>query len=251
MILRFEQKNQTFHFDTEKPIDLSIPISAKNNPNAYSANPVVLEPVQQGNFIGSIAQGSSVNYYTLQITPHGNGTHTECIGHISDQGGNTIHQCLKEYLFTAEVITVEPIQKGNDWIITKEMIENKILNQPKALVIRTLPNHSDKKNKNYSNTNPPYFLPETIAYLNELGIEHLLTDLPSVDPEIDGGKLLAHKAFWFINEIPQIHKTITEMIYVDNEVKDGLYILQLGIISLESDASPSKPILYSIKLQTA
>lgn len=245
MILTITLDQQNFTFDTSKPIDLSISISREHNPNAYSANPVVLEPVKQGDFIGSISQGSSVNYYTLQITPHGNGTHTECIGHILDQG-YTIHECLQEFMFLAEVLTVEPIQKGDDWVITKEMIQKNTSNQIKALVIKILPNHSDKKTKNYSNTNPPYFMPEAIEYINALGIEHLLTDLPSVDPEKDHGKLLAHKAFWFKNNIPQTHKTITEMIYVDNEVKDGLYILQLGIISLESDASPSKPILYPL-----
>ena len=40
--------------------------------------------------------------------------------------------------------------------------------------------------------------------------------------------------------------TITELIYVPNEIKDGLYLLQIQIASLEIDASPSKPVLYEI-----
>jgi hypothetical protein len=37
------------------------------------------------------------------------------------------------------------------------------------------------------------------------------------------------------------------MIYVENQVLDGSYILNLQIASFENDASPSKPILYGIE----
>jgi hypothetical protein len=36
------------------------------------------------------------------------------------------------------------------------------------------------------------------------------------------------------------------MIYVENTVPDGSYILNLQIASFENDASPSKPILFKI-----
>ena len=80
----------------------------------------------------------------------------------------------------------------------------------------------------------------------------MLIDLPSVDREEDGGKLLAHKAFWnvkdilYLNEDARLHCTITELIYVDSSIPDGSYILNLQIASFENDASPSKPILFKI-----
>jgi hypothetical protein len=40
--------------------------------------------------------------------------------------------------------------------------------------------------------------------------------------------------------------TITEMIYVPDNVADGSYLLNLQIASFENDASPSKPVLYSV-----
>jgi hypothetical protein len=36
------------------------------------------------------------------------------------------------------------------------------------------------------------------------------------------------------------------MIYVEDAISDGSYILNLQIASFENDASPSKPILYKI-----
>jgi hypothetical protein len=73
-----------------------------------------------------------------------------------------------------------------------------------------------------------------------------LIDLPSVDKEVDGGQLAAHHAFWNYPNQTQFHKTITELIYVPNEVPDGTYILNLQIAPFENDASPSKPILYKV-----
>jgi arylformamidase len=79
-----------------------------------------------------------------------------------------------------------------------------------------------------------------------LGLDHLLIDLPSVDRESDGGKLLAHKAFWQFPERIRKNCTITELVYVADTIQDGLYFLNLQITSLEMDASPSKPVLYNL-----
>jgi hypothetical protein len=79
-----------------------------------------------------------------------------------------------------------------------------------------------------------------------LGVQHLLIDLPSVDREEDGGQMLAHKAFWQYPDNPRKEATITEMVFVPNEVPDDLYLLNIQIASLETDASPSKPLLFKL-----
>ena len=78
----------------------------------------------------------------------------------------------------------------------------------------------------------------------ENNVQHLLLDLPSVDREEDAGQLLAHHAFWQYPAQPRREATITELIFVPDEVADGLYLLNIQITSLELDASPSKPVLY-------
>jgi kynurenine formamidase len=140
-----------------------------------------------------------------------------------------------------------------DWVITKPQLENFVIdNFSEALIIRTLPNNESKKSLKYSNTNPPYLDEKAAIFIRELGIKHLLIDLPSVDKEHDDGKLLAHKAFWNVKNILTINSdsrmdcTITEMIFVPNTILDGNYILNLQIAAFENDASPSKPILYKI-----
>ncbi len=80
----------------------------------------------------------------------------------------------------------------------------------------------------------------------ERGIKHLLIDQPSVDKEEDGGALAAHKAFWNIPKNPELHATITELIFVPDEVEDGLYLLNLQVAPMENDAAPSRPVLFQL-----
>ena len=88
-----------------------------------------------------------------------------------------------------------------------------------------------------------------MEYLVELDIQHLLVDIPSLDREEDGGKLEAHNAFWnYWKDISQARTncTVTELIYVEDSVKDGMYLLNIQIAAFEMDASPSKPVIYPL-----
>jgi arylformamidase len=77
----------------------------------------------------------------------------------------------------------------------------------------------------------------------------LLIDLPSVDREKDDGELLAHRAFWNYPDNPRKNATITEFVFVKNDIKDGAYFLNLQMASFVNDASPSKPVLYEVVSQ--
>ena len=244
---------QTFEIDLSKPIDISIPLTNTDaNPIAWYIEKPEIEPVKFGDWIGKVSEGSSTNFNNIFFNPHGHGTHTECLGHITREF-YSINQCLKQFFFTAELISITPEEIGVDRIISKSQIELALNGKiPEAIVIRTLPNLGSKKHLNYSKTNPPYLAEEAATYIRKIGIQHLLIDLPSVDREEDEGKLLAHKAFWNVKNVTELNAdarlncTITEMIYVENNVNDGSYFLNLQIASFENDASPSKPILYKI-----
>jgi kynurenine formamidase len=242
-----------FKIDLSKPIDISLPLSnTDQNPIAWYIEKPVIEPVNLENWVGKVSEGSSTNFNNIFFNPHGHGTHTECLGHITNEF-YSINQCLKKFFFMAELVSISPEDRNGDFVITKNQIENSLNGKtPEAIIIRTLPNISEKKSKNYSHTNPPYLLEEAAIYIREIGIKHLLIDLPSVDREEDAGKLLAHKAFWnvknttMLNEDARLDSTITELIYVNDSVSNGTYLLNLQIASFENDASPSKPILYAI-----
>lgn len=248
-------KINNFEIDLSKPIDISIPLTnTDENPIAWYIDKPVIEPVIFGDWIGKVSEGkSSTNFNNIFFNPHGHGTHTECLGHIT-RDFYSINQCLKQFFFMAELISVQPESIGDDLVITKNQIEKALMGKnPETIVIRTLPNLEAKKHLKYSNTNPPYLAEDAARFICESGIQHLLIDLPSVDKEYDEGKLLAHKAFWNVTDVnilnsdARLNCTITEMIYVADEIMDGGYLLNLQIASFENDASPSKPILYQIQ----
>jgi kynurenine formamidase len=248
-----------FQIDLSKPIDISIPLTnTDENPIAWYIEKPVIEPVVFGDWIGKVSEGkSSTNFNNIFFNPHGHGTHTECLGHITREF-YSVNQSLKQFFFLAELISVVPERQGEDFVITLDSIKTALdvtlkLGIPReAIVIRTIPNLDSKKHLKYSNTNPPYLNEDAARFIRESGIKHLLIDLPSVDKEHDEGKLLAHKAFWNVKDVNNLNAdarldcTITEMIFVPNEVKDGSYLLNLQMAPFENDASPSKPILYKI-----
>lgn len=233
--------------DLEKPIDISIPlVSGQEGPNCFYAPLYETSPVVAGDFIGDRQQGGLVNFFNIKINPHGNGTHTECVGHISEEKLK-LRDCMQRFHFLANLISVDADKQANgDRVITSENIlaatgENGF---SEAMILRTKPNSEDKLTKNYSGSNPTYFDPEAIKTLINNGVEHLLTDLPSVDREEDGGNLYSHKTFWdFPNNISS-HRTITELIFVPDLIEDGLYFLNIMVGNYDLDVSPSKPVLY-------
>jgi arylformamidase len=246
-----EHKGETFTFNLHAPIDLSIAVSEKG-PRAWYVDRVRISPVINQYFTGSVKLGGSVNFNDVVFNPHGHGTHTESVGHIS-RDFISVNTILKNYFFLAEIISLQPTKpsgesewtKKNDSVITKTQIVEAIESKtPEALIIRTLPNTDNKRTQNYSNTNFCYIESDALAWLADIGVEHLLVDLPSVDRESDGGLLLAHHAFWKNGSMERIHCTITEFIFVPDDVEDGNYLLNLQVAPFENDASPSRVVVF-------
>ncbi|MDT0643848.1 cyclase family protein [Zunongwangia sp. F363] len=248
MKAKVEIGSQIYNIDLARPLDISLSLRGDaKNPIAWYLGAPVIAPVKNGDFIGKVSQGASVNFNNITFNPHGHGTHTECVGHIS-QEFFSINQTLKNFFYMARLISVEPLKSGGDQVISEEQISAKIgKNEVEALVIRTLPNYIEKRSRKYSHTNWPYLEEAAARYIRECGVKHLLIDLPSVDKEKDNGKLLAHKAFWNYPKNTRFDATITELIYVPNSIADGEYLLNLQIASFENDATPSKPVVYKLQ----
>jgi arylformamidase len=245
MIIEIKHQEKNFQFDLSQGFDISIPISKHEGVRAFGIEKAEFTYYQSGSYIGSVQHGSGSNCETIRLTPHGNGTHTECYGHISKERV-CVSDCFERGYKFGLLLSVEPFCMLNgDNIIQKEAIESafKSFNiKPEVLILRTLPNSIDKKNKDYSGTNPTYLHWNAAQWMLKQGITHLVVDLPSVDREEDHGEMLAHKAFWNYPENPRTKATITELVYIPSEIKDGIYLTDIQIAPIESDASPSRPI---------
>ena len=255
MLATYPYAGRSFSFDPAAPIDISLPLApGEQQVNCFWAEPVQLDVIRVGSFVGSVAEGGSTNYKRVHVTPHGNGTHTECYGHISPEPNATLDQCLRRFLFVAKLVSVRPRQQANgDSVMLLADVQEALAVDgsyvelaPEALILRTLPNEAAKQTRHYSGTNPTYLEPALAQYLADQQVQHLLLDLPSVDREEDAGALLAHHAFWQYPHATRREATITELIFVPDIVADGIYLLNLQVTSLVLDASPSKPVLYRL-----
>lgn len=267
MKLLAEISSKTYSLDIQNPMDISIPLRFNEaQPQTYGVPPATSKAYEDDGFIGDTRRGGSCNFEVHTLTPHCNGTHTECAGHISFER-IFLNRILNDLLIPCALISIEsenadrtsesyvPEKLNEDKLITAKSLYYKLNEQPKdflkGLVIRTLPNNESKMRRNYLEDPPPFFTLEAMDYITGLGVEHLLIDTPSVDRASDEGKLSAHHIFW---AVPQgshdidpegcSMKTVTELIFVPNSIKDGIYFLNIQIPSFSADAAPSRPILY-------
>jgi arylformamidase len=269
MEIELKLESGSYNINTDEPIDISIPlIFGSKQPNSYNADKASSKACETGDFIGDTRRGGSCNFEEVKLIPHCNGTHTECVGHISDER-ISVYDTLKDVFIPATLITVKPSRSSDttdsynppkdekDLLITRKSIEDSLGKFNKdflnGLIIRTLPNDDSKKSKRYMDSPPPFFSIEAMEYISELGIQHLLVDIPSVDRTFDEGKLSVHHIYWKVKQ--GSHKvdknnhspnTITEMVYITNKIEDGLYLLNLQIAPFVSDAAPSRPVIFRI-----
>ena len=266
MKLTLEKDGRRYSFQTEKGMDLSISMNPKG-PRAWYVEPMRIDPVRTEQFLGSVAEGGAVNFRDVYFNPHGHGTHTENVGHIIDTDVPVVKSVGSSH-YMAKLVTVELRRKDStkdvsqdamqdstkdvsqdasqgDWVVNEESLFGIDLNCA-ALIIRTKPNDHSKTNRQYSGTNFPYLTLGAMQRIVDAGVQHLLIDLPSVDREEDGGALAAHHLFWNVPAEPNFKKTITELIYVPNEISDGDYILNLQVSNFANDAAPSRPMLFDL-----
>ena len=276
MIISLQINGETCQINAAQPLDISIPLDFYGaQPNAYGVEKASSTPCEAGSLVGDTRRGGSCNFEQVKFIPHCNGTHTECVGHITHER-ISVHNSLKDAFIPAALISVQPEKasetgetysvelKENDELITRKVIENALqtlaeenpkpqIRNPKSLIIRTLPNDESKTSRTYLENIPPFFSTEAMEFIVSKGVKHLLVDLPSIDRIFDEGKLSNHRIFWNVgqgafetNEGSLINNTITELIFVPDEIADGNYILNLQIASFVADASPSRPILFKI-----
>lgn len=226
-------------------MDISVAISTDGTTAWGLDRPRIRPHVEEG-FVGSIAAGASVNFNDVWFNPHAHGTHTECLGHIDPSGAFVLQHPPPAWM-PARLVSLEPQTTELGLMLTVTEVKAALgTDTPEAVVIRTLPNAADKCQRQWSGTQPPFLEAAAAAWLRDAGVNHLLIDLPSVDPERDGGALSAHKAFWDIPNAPRQQATITELVFVPDTVADGDYLLNLQLAPIANDAAPSRPILFKM-----
>ena len=241
----------------------------QKQPNHFGVDKAQAKAIEGDGFVGDTRRGGSCNVQSISMVPHCNGTHTETVQHIVDQTV-PVGDALSSSLTSCYVLSVTPESAKNcqesyhpnledsDYVITRSALEEQLsaadLDLMGAIAIRTLPNDLSKQSRVYgSEEQPPFFTTEAIEWLSQSNIHHLLVDFPSIDKMYDEGQLHNHHIYWNVpagshelTDTTLVHRTITEMIFINDDITDGLYWLNLQIPHFQLDAAPSRPVLYPL-----
>ena len=231
--------------------DLSIPLAFDApQPTFFGAAPAAGVAVVAGSFVGDVQRGGSCNCSSHTLTPHCNGTHTECVGHITAER-LSVRDLSGDHFSPALLVSVGPAP-----VITRDALAAAVashqLSNYRALVLRTLPNTRDNLTRNYDSVPAAYFAADAMHWIVANGVNTLVVDLPSLDRH-DDAQLTTHRTFWGLPpgatsaaQATRPAATVTELAFIDDSIADGHYLLNLQVAPFVADAAPSRPILLPL-----
>lgn len=298
MLARVEIGGRKWTVQCDKPdFDLCVPVRpyADQNtvPDSFFLPKSDCEPTKVGYWVGSVDQGASVNVPTVHLCVHGSGTHTECIGHITAGDINLGDLDAVPPFLPATVLSVRTERLGDsgetydipkaskdDVVVTKRAVQEALARTlgasldsgfefedvrdstfVEAVVLRVAGFEAEqiKPGHSYSGKGFPFLTTDAIDFLcKDLGMKHLLINLPSVDREDDDGALLNHRAVFRFpagTEAPDIESlragngklplfTVTEHCAIPQSAAEGRVLLSLQVSPIQLDAAPSRPLLF-------
>lgn len=270
-VMHFEHDGRRLAADLADPLPIAVPLDFGGpQPGFHDAAPATSRALRSAGFIGDTREGGSCNCEQVTLVAHCNGTHTECLGHLTDDR-ISVTETLRGGMHLALLLSVQPVAADacdessdpvpapGDLLITAAALARGAAAHPglapQALVIRTLPNSVERMSRRYAGPAPaPFLSREAAAWLVERDIQHLVLDVPSADRAQDDGRLTAHRVFFGLppgsrraSESSRPRTTITELAFIAPTIRDGWYLLDLQIPSFLSDAAPSRPLLYPVR----
>jgi kynurenine formamidase len=231
-------------------VDLAIPLDFQGpQPRFFAGAPASSVPLEAGSFTGEVRRGASCNCSLHTFAPHCHGTHTECVGHLTDDG-HSLADHPPEPVRLALLLTLPPDTREISRTALTTAAERWEGLPWTALVVRTMPNDPRKRFRQYGGpAAAPWFLPEGIDWIVSHDVASLVVDLPSLDRG-DDASLAAHHAYWGLStgsrraaEATRATALVTELAYIPDRLLDGLYLLELQIAPFASDAAPSRPVI--------
>lgn len=269
MLARIELGGRELGIDLSRSVSAAVPLEFTGaQPRHFGAPRASSRPFATAGFAGSVERGASCNCESITLIPHCNGTHTECVGHLTRERLDA-HRVIPPGLLPALLVSIapeaapvagedsEPPPQSGDRLISRGALERAWGSgtpfDPLALLVRTLPNTRDKLTRDWSDATPPYLSRQAAELLVRRGIRHLVVDLPSIDRTHDEGRLAAHRIFFGLPRdsaslaaATRADVTITELAFIPDELADGACFLELQAPALAGDAVPSRPVVYPL-----
>ena len=151
--MRFELAGRRLRADFARPLSIAIPLDFGGpQPSCFDAPPASARPFEAGGFVGDTRAGGSCNCELLTLAPHCNGTHTECVGHVTEER-IAVTDCVKGGMVFALLVSLAPVAAAttredsdprpaaDDLLVTAAALQAAAARHvgpaPRALVVKT------------------------------------------------------------------------------------------------------------------
>jgi kynurenine formamidase len=184
------------------------------------------------------------------LTPHCNGTHTECAGHLTVEPLDA-WRLVPPAPVPAVVVSVAPARIQEDLVVTRALLADawpadSAAPAPLAIILRTTVDPAAP-----AQVLPPYLAADAAEFIVARGILHIVIDQPSLDRTHDEGRLAAHRVFFglpagsrSLAEAARPLATVTELASIPSHLPDGFCALAWQVPAIAGDAVPSRPLAY-------
>ena len=153
IMARFAIGGRQLSADFARPLSIAVPLEFGGpQPSCFDAPPATARPLEVGAFLGDTRAGGSCNCELLTLAPHCNGTHTECVGHVTEERV-AVTDCVKGGIVFALLVSLAPVAAAStpedsdpvpaegDLLVTAAALQAAAARHfgpdPRALIIRT------------------------------------------------------------------------------------------------------------------
>jgi arylformamidase len=248
--------------DFDGAVSLALALDfTRPHPRHFGAPAATSEAFSVGSFEGAVARGASCNCRRVVLIPHCNGTHTESASHLT-LAQRPLHEILPVAPLDALLLSVRPVAAAacdEDSLPPPEPTDRLIT---RAAVLAAWRVHGDVRpaalllhtGTRWDDPAPPFISRQLMQELVERGIQHLVTDLPSVDRLADEGRLTAHRIFFGLpagsTDLAAAARpmaSITELAGFPPHLPAGPCALQIQVPAWSGDAVPSRPLYLPLR----
>lgn len=258
LLIEVLDKRKSIHrFSLANPVKVSRDVLFSPEPktaNAFYLPTANAKTVEfEGQFIGDVNRGGSCNVDVLSYVPHGI-THLETSAHVlsPDAHPPTVKDIppdrLTGLVYLIDLTDLPEDTKTIPWQAVNEKLE-KLEFSIRLLALKTrgsqLPQDYDYSGKDFLALSE-----QTAKGIHDFGIQCLLLDLPSIDPEKDEGKLLAHRAFFGlpstgIEANDREKRALVELAWFDG-LEEGYYYSYITPPSFQANAVTTGIIFHPL-----
>ena len=240
-------------------------------PRHFGAPRASARPLRAGDSAAASTRGASCNCEVITLTPHCNGTHTECVGHLTRERARR-QGVIPRRLLLAVLLTSsrsspataressDPAPRADDLLITRGALERAWPAPPAPrLQARARDPHAAQRaptsrTRDYAPRRRRTCRARRRSWLVERGIVHLVSMCPrstaaamgAGSPRTASSSACRRGAARSL-EAAAARSTITELAFVPDALADGWYLLSLQVPALGGDAVPCRPLLYPLR----